>query len=132
MLSLDLSSAVEPSVALDLIRRWSLALTAAQQAELQARMREGISADAQVALRTAFREQNARIIVDQFLDMIKVPELNHLLQHEEHITLVLNKMRAVLECASHFFSQEILQNIKKEAGAIWHLYLTHDRNGYLP
>jgi len=128
MSSLDLFSTVEPSAVLDVVGGWSLALTVAQQAELQAKIREGISADAQVALRTGFREQNAWTIVGQFLSMIKIPELSHFLQDEEHLGFVVNKMRAVLECTSDSFSQEVLQNIKKNADAIWLDHLVHCQN----
>lgn len=109
MLSLDLSPEVDFSMALESIRCWSLALTVKQQAELQQKIREGISADAQVTLRATFREQNAHVIVDQFLRLIKLPELNSFLQNEEHIVLITNKMREVLECNPSLFLQKILQ-----------------------
>ncbi len=110
MLSLDLSSETDFTPVLKLIRRWSLALTPVQQAELQNRIREGISADAQVAMRTAFREQNAHVMVDQFLEMIKIPELKHFLQHEEHLTLIVSRMREALGCNFRVLFQKIAQN----------------------
>ena len=112
MLSFDLSSETDFTPVLALIRRWSLALTAVQQAELQHKIREGISADAQVAMRTAFREQNAYVIVDQFLEMIKIPELKHFLQHEQQATLIVNRMREILECNCHLLSQK-MEHIKQ-------------------
>ena len=110
MLSLDISPEIDFIPALELIRRWSLALTPAQQAELQNKIREGISADAQVAMRTMFREQNAHVIVDQFIEMIKLPELKHFLQHEEHITLIAERMRETLECNFGVLFQKIAQS----------------------
>ena len=110
MLSLDSTLKTDFTPVLALIRRWSLALTVAQQLELQAQIKTGISADDQVAMRTAFREQNAHVIVDQFLEMIKLPELKHFLRHEEHATLIVNRMRETLACNFNLLFEKMAQS----------------------